>query len=57
MNKYPTTKLKKTRKENQDSNKILHSIDDKIVFIPAEDIQVIERVLAHWDAIKQIIYR
>ena len=31
--------------------------DDRAVFVPAEDIKVIERVLNNWEQVKQEFYK
>ena len=31
----------------------LNTDHDKVVFVPAEDIRIIKRVLDHWETVKQ----
>ena len=33
------------------------SDDDRAVFVPAEDVRVIERVLNNWEQVKQEFYK
>ena len=37
--------------------KLLRAEDDPIVFVPTENIRAIERVIDHWEAVKQLIIR